>query len=447
MARTRNPLFRATADQRLPERVRAVLAAREAESERLIAWAQLGLGLVWAALYLLAPTPHGRVGMIQPVPIALGAYLAFSAVRLAVVYRGRPPVWFLFAGVVLDIALLYGLVWSIHMQYGQPAAFYLKAPTMLYAFIFIALRSLRFSVGYVVAAGLSAAIGWLVLVALAVAEAGPGGGVTRDYVQYLTSNAILLGAEFDKVIALLLVTTVLAVGIHRGRQLLRQAVVDETANRELSRFFAPEVAAHITAAETSIQPGEGELRDAAILSIDVRDFTGLAMRTPPNELMALLADYQARMVEVIRRHGGVVDKFLGDGIMASFGAARPADTPAADALGAVDDVLAAAEAWAVARADAGLEPLRIGAAVASGPVVFGAVGDARRLEITVIGDAVNLAAKLEKANKREGVRALTTLATYRLAQAQGYRPAVPHEVRAGRSVEGTDRPVDLVVLG
>lgn len=84
--------------------------------------------------------------------------------------------------------LLFGLIWSFHLQYDQPAAFYLKAPTFLYAFIFIALRVFSFEVGLVVLAGAAAAIGWLVLVVYAVAESQAGDIITRDYIAYMTSS-------------------------------------------------------------------------------------------------------------------------------------------------------------------------------------------------------------------------------------------------------------------
>jgi adenylate cyclase len=152
------------------------------------------------------------------------------------------------------------------------------------------------------------------------------------------------------------------------------------------------------------------------------------------------------MVPVIRRHGGGVDKFLGDGIMASFGAAKISETYAADALRAVDELLAAAEAWRAERAAEGRGTPSLGIGVAVGPVLFGAVGTEVRLEYTVIGDAVNLAAKLEKQCKVERVRALTTADAYAVAVAQGYAAPVPHEGRAARAVGGVDQPLDLVVL-
>jgi len=162
--------------------------------------------------------------------------------------------------------------------------------------------------------------------------------------------------------------------------------------------------------------------------------------------MKLLQDYQGRICPQIVSNGGSIDKFLGDGILASFGAVAPSSTAAADALRAGDAALEAADRWVAERQAAGLPPLSIGLAISSGRVVFGAVGDGERLEFTVIGDAVNFAAKLEKHNKDEKTRALTDAGTYALAERQGYQPPVVRERRPGRRVAGVSDSVDIVVL-
>jgi adenylate cyclase len=381
------------------------------------------------------------------VPIALASYLVFSILRLALAYRGFAATWFLALSVLVDMAILMGLIWSFHIQYEQPASFYLKAPTLLYVFIFIALRALRFSAGFVILAGAAAACGWLLMLYYAMSTSqAPNMGVTRDYVAYMTSNLILIGAEFDKVIAILLSTAILAIALWRARRLLVGSVVESQAHSDLERFFAPEIAHQIVHAEQRIEAGQGEVRRAAILVCDIRGFTPMAMGMDPDYLMKLLADYQTRMVRVIQDHGGSIDKFMGDGIMATFGAALPTETYAADALRCIEDLGQAAWVWHDERQSTGEMPLDIGFAVSAGPLVFGAVGDGERLEFTVIGEPVNLAAKLEKANKAEAVSALTTAATLEIAQAQGYEPPPSLEHRAQRPIEGTGAPMDLVVL-
>jgi len=108
--------------------------------------------------------------------------------------------------------------------------------------------------------------------------------------------------------------------------------------------------------------------------------------------------------------------------------------------------MAEADAWNAERTREGKEPIRIGAAVATGGIVFGAVGDETRLEYTVIGDAVNVCAKLEKHTKVEKVRALATAEGYEEALAQGYAPKATPEKRPRRHIVGMEDPLDVVVL-
>ena len=430
---------------RLPERVRRQVTRQQDATERLIGWVQLAVVLVFGVLYWLSPKTFEAHDTFQPVPYALAAYLGFTLIRLSASYRTHLPDWFLYLSIVIDMALLFVLIWSFHLQYEQPASFYLKAPTLLYVFIFIALRALRFEARFVLAAGLTAAAGWGLLVVYVVTVNPEDPMITRNYVTYMTSNAILLGAEFDKIISILTVTGILAMAIVRARKLLVSSVAESTAASDLSRFFSPEVADKIVSSE-EIGVGAGESRDAAILNLDLRGFTPLAERDPPDAVMRLLAEYQAEMVPIVRKHGGSIDKFLGDGIMATFGASQGTDSYAADALRAVEEIMAAAAAWQ-ARVEAEGRPcVPVNAAVAAGRVVFGAVGEKDRLEYTVIGEAVNLSAKLEKHNAALGSRALATRNAYDTARQQGYRPAEPIQEVPGARIEGVRQPVDLVRL-
>ena len=347
---------------------------------------------------------------------------------------------------MIDIALLMALIFSFHLKYAQNAAFYLKVPTLLYVFLFIGLRALRFEARLVMFSGVCAAAGWAWLTYYVSTGRGGPPNRTHNFIEYMNSNALLIGAEVDKIIAILLTTVVLALAISRARHLLVRSVSEGAAARDLSRFFDPGVAARIRTAQMSIKAGEGELRDVAILSVDLRGFTRLSTELAPGEVMKVLQDYQGRVCPLITSNGGGIDKFLGDGILASFGAVAASPTAAADALRAADAVIEAADRWIAERQAAGLPPLALGLAVSSGRVVFGAVGDGERLEFTVIGDAVNFAAKLEKHNKDEKTRAVTDDATYALAERQGYRPPAARERRSGRRVGGVADLVDIVVL-
>lgn len=436
------------AEQELPERVREAIRRQQVESQRLISLLQLGVVLFFMILAAIQPDQSASVqdpDAVGPVPIVLGGYALFTLVRLYLAWRERLVPWVLYLSIVLDMALLLGLIWSFHLEYGQPPSFYLKAPTMIYVFIFIALRVLTFRARYVMVAGLAAAIGWVTLSAYAILASGGREMITRDYVEYMTSNSVLIGAEVDKVITILVVTVLLAVAMNQARRLVVRSAAEGAAARDLARFFSPEVARQITASEQVIEAGSGEARDAAVVFCDIRGFTRFAHTVSPDEVIAMLTEYQQALVPSILGHRGTIDKFMGDGIMATFGAVRPSATAAADALRAVDAVMEAAAAWNRVCAAQGRPAHRVNAAAAFGPIVFGAVGDVDRLEYTVIGDPVNQAAKLEKANRAEGVDALTDRGTWEVAVGQGYE-AGSVEHRSDSRLEGFDEPVDLVVL-
>ena len=446
MTRTPSLLRSGRVLEQLPERTRQAIREDQAQAEILIAWVQLAIVVAFALLYGLAPQAVMRAEPhLEPLPWVLGAYAVVTSIRLGLAYARALGRVLLSLSVVVDLGLLMLLIWGFHIQYAQPPAFYLKVPTLLTAFIFIALRALRFEVRYVALAGVSAAIGWACLVAYAVI-ATPDAVVMRDFVGYMTGNRILIGAEVEKILAILAVTAVLGLAIARARRLLVRAAVDGAAARDLARFFDPNVAERIRSADQPLKAGEGEARDAAILFLDIRGFTRLGATLAPSALMALLTEYHARLVPLIQRHAGTIDKFLGDGILATFGAAERSERYAADALEAVDAVMAEAARWQAERQETGEPPLAINAGLAVGRIVFGAVGDERRLEYTVIGDTVNLAAKLEKHNKLEGTRALATSETCRIADEQGYRAPRPPELRPARLVSGLAEPLDLVVL-
>lgn len=431
-------------DAALPARVRDEIRREQQRGDILASFVQMALCLIFTLLYLFARKSYPTDAPFMPVPWALGAYSLFTAMRLAMALRARLPGWMQILSIAVDMALLLGLIWSFHLQYRQVPAFYLKAPTLLYVFIFIALRALRFDARYVLCAGAAAALGWLALVAYAAFFGPDAMPVTHDYVAYMMSSVVLWGAEIDKMISIILVSILLAVAITRARRLLLRAVTEGEAAHDLRRFFATDVAARITGAETALGPGQGEMREAVAMFVDLRGFTRLSAHLDADDLIALLTEYQARMVPVIQRHGGSIDKFLGDGIMASFGAVRPNGRYAADACRAAMALAGETTRWNDSRAAKGLPPVRIGVGLASGPVLFGVVGDSTRLEYTVIGEAVNLAAKLEKHTKEEKVTALAPVATFALARQQGHW----HDcaLLSPRDVAGVEEPMPLAVL-
>ncbi|WP_210203619.1 adenylate/guanylate cyclase domain-containing protein [Breoghania corrubedonensis] len=421
------------------------IVRRDAAAERLIGWVQLGVVLFFALLYSIAPRAEGASGF-NFVPWALGVYFLFTVWRLGLSYRRELPGWALNVSIVADMLLLVGIIFSFHIQYNQHPTFYLKAPTVMYMFLFIALRALRLDPRFVLTAGFVAALGWVGLVGYAVMADPEHMLVTRNYVRYLTSNSILIGAELDKLIIILAVTLLLAFGLSRARGIFFEAIRNHLAASDLKRFFAPEVARTIINGNTEVEVGQGMVVEAAVLMVDVRGFSQAAAQLPPEAVMRILGCYQACAVPVIQRRGGRIDKFLGDGILATFGAIAPSQSYAADALAAAIEVVAVVNAAQSDFAEAGWPgKLRIGVAVASGSLTIGIVGVADRLEYTVIGRPVNLAAKLEDANKVFDTCAIAAADTYELALNQGVRIKAM-EVRRNVTIAGLDKPIDVALL-
>lgn len=170
----------------------------------------------------------------------------------------------------------------------------------------------------------------------------------------------------------------------------------------------------------------------------LRNFKPCVDRTIPIE--------ERGVVPILQRHGGSIDKYLGDGIMATFGATEPSETYAADAISALVDLQPAIAAWGEARAAEGAPPVAVGAAVTVGEVLFGVTGEATRLEFTVIGTAVNLAAKIEKHCKIAGRAAMASADALVRAEEQGFTETAAFDHLPGAEVQGAEGTIDLVAL-
>jgi adenylate cyclase len=156
----------------------------------------------------------------------------------------------------------------------------------------------------------------------------------------------------------------------------------------------------------------GRLVTVTMLAADLRGFTAMAEKLPPREVMAQLNAYHGAMVDVIDRHGGAIDKFIGDGTLVVFGLSGSLEDAATAAVACAAAMLEALARHNEERAGAGALPLAMGIGVHTGSVVAGNLGvPGRRLEFTVIGDAVNTASRLEGHTKQAGTPVVVSEAT------------------------------------
>jgi adenylate cyclase len=189
---------------------------------------------------------------------------------------------------------------------------------------------------------------------------------------------------------------------------------------------------------------EGDRYEATVMFTDIRGFTAMSERLSPEEVFAFLNDYLGRMIEVIASRGGIIDKFLGDGILAVFGLPVANLTHADDAFATAMDMRGALAALNAERVRSGREPIRIGIGMHTGEVIAGNVGSARKLQFTVIGDTVNLASRIEGLNKDFDSYLLISAATYeKLGQTA---KAASFERIEGAAVHGKIERVDLYKL-
>ena len=222
-----------------------------------------------------------------------------------------------------------------------------------------------------------------------------------------------------------------------GSMLVMEDITSEKRVRStMARYMSKEVTDQL------LEAGESELvgksQEVSILFADVRGFTTIAEAIGARETVRMLNAYFTDMVDVILDNGGILDKYIGDAIMALFGAPFATPDDADKAVRTANQMLTALAAFNALRLDAGHKPLDIGVGVSTGEVILGNIGSEKRMEYTVIGDSVNFASRLEGANKVYGSRILFSEFTRRKLT----KPVLSREIDLVR-VKGKDFPVAI----
>jgi len=212
-----------------------------------------------------------------------------------------------------------------------------------------------------------------------------------------------------------LVAGIAAAAMRFGVQAMRDAREKKFLKGSFSGTVSPQVLREILAGR--IAPGQADRKRACVLFSDIRGFTKRGEAMPPERLVELLNHYFSVMSEVVHKHHGTVDKFIGDGMMALFGAPEPLPHPERNALEAAQEMVERlGEVNAQLRAR-GEEPLKIGIGLHSGDIVVGHIGSRERHNYTAIGDVVNLASRLEGLSKTAGH---TIICSRAVAEALGF---------------------------
>jgi len=209
------------------------------------------------------------------------------------------------------------------------------------------------------------------------------------YVDNLTTTHRFGDDDLELLVAFAGIAAVAIENSQLAERSRREALV--RANFE--RYFAPSLAARIAESPEALTLG-GEKRPVAVLFSDIRGFTPLSETMRPDEIAALLSEYFTEMVECVFRNGGTLDKFVGDSVMAQWGAPLSEPDDPDRALHAAVEMLDALAALNGKWRGEGRPELQVGIGLNYGEAFAGNIGSERRLEFTVIGDTVNTAARL-----------------------------------------------------
>lgn len=335
---------------------------------------------------------------------AIGA-LVFGVILISLYFLARNRFVRLIGlvGCLLDVSVLALLpvVWYFSVGGPEvPPAYMLKTQVTPLVLVIVAVNALAIRPLYpliAAAGGICIEAGLLTYVLL-----DPDTIISSDFVASTMGPAISL--EFVLIAMLLIASAGVSLGYltHVARRTIMQSVRLEVTNAQFGRYFSPGVVSRIANDADTVPGVGGRAQDVAVMFCDMRDFTTLTETMSPSDVVGFLSQYHARMVEVIFAHGGTIDKFIGDAIMVTFGTPDPGDDDAERAVRAGLAMNQALADFNQDRAVHGLGQIKHGIGIHFGTVIAGNIGTEKRLEYTVIGDAVNVASRIEGLCKSVG---------------------------------------------
>ena len=320
--------------------------------------------------------------------------------------------WHQYGFVTLDFAwmsfvLLYP---NPLLPLDYPPQFIFRYGNFIFFFVLLAGLTYVYRPRLVIWGGLSAAVCWTVgtlwMLRLPDTVRLPQNDLSTEetILSFAMPTYIDVGTRFQEVGVLLIVSGLLALAVQRARMVaIRQSnLAREKAN--LARYF-PESTAELLAGKTNpfSKPRE---QDCAIIFADLVAFTTWSQQHTPAQTIAMLREVHSVLAAVIFKHNGTLDKFIGDGLMATFGTPEPTENDASNALAAAIDMADAFETWKKSGSIPDISDMNLAIGVHYGTVIIGDIGREERLEFAVVGDAVNVASRLEVATRELPCRCL-----------------------------------------
>ncbi len=373
------------------------------ERRRMLSLAAVA-AIILALILLTVAFAPGFVRSIYherlPVRAAAAAFAAFLAYELLAarlltlfIRRGRRfPLFGRYGNALAETSFPTLLLYFLTGYLAAPIVLS-SWPALLY-FVFIILSTLRLDFALSAFTGAVAAVELFVLAFVTLHLAWRTDDPNLSIAYHVARSCVVLAAGF------LAGSVGITIKSHFERALAAASARDRVTN-----LFGQHVSPRVVERLLAIGAADlSEMRRVCVMFVDIRGFTEASRSRTPAEVVARLDAFFEILVDIVDRRNGIVNKFLGDGLLAIFGA--PIDDPleAVNAVAAAREILSAVEARNVGAA----WPIRIGIGIHIGQAVAGTVGTTRRKEYTVVGDTVNLASRLESLNKEVGSQVLVS---------------------------------------
>ncbi|UVF22566.1 adenylate/guanylate cyclase domain-containing protein (plasmid) [Microvirga terrae] len=408
----------------------------EIRAEWAIAALRLTVAVMLLLLIVISSTivpirladPGGRPHVTSFIAISGFTFTSVSALLLIRFNLYWPPLGWLFA--LLDLSVVVAsLVEGVHRS--ELPGNYLFLVTSAWAGpLILAFNALRYRASIVATASILYVTGGLAVAfwaGTAVYAPPPLPEVGR--LADMEPNLVRLGF-------ITLVGFCLALVVFRGRRLLVRALKEQRERMMLTRFLPAQIVAELTRPESRLR--QGTTCDCSVLFVDLRDSTGITERMSPDGIGDFLTRFRTRITRAVEQYGGLIEKFAGDGALVVFGVPDPRPDDGQRALACAKRLVRSIDEWNH-DGDAP-SPLSVVVGVHAGRCFSGVVGDESRLEFTVVGDAVNVAARLEALAKQHDE---SLIASHEALERAGEEMAVEWHALGAKRLRGRDALVGV----
>ena len=395
-------------DNGTERRLKGAFARAEWQGLTTALWARLAT-LIAVQVWLFITVPKTYTIFYH---VWILVFLLLGAAQLFLMQRRIGERWLAYVFATLDGVLL-GIVLLLPnplFAESYPPEMILRYANIIFVFVLLAGAALSYNPGLVLCTGFASMIVWRVGVSLLASLPGAitsndsiwiaADGVGETLRLFLHPEFIHLNMQNKKVFVIILVTLLLAAVVSRARRLVLSQVAIERAHTNLARYFSPNLVEELAGQDQPL--GAVRRQSVAVLFADIQGFTSLSETMQPEEVVDLLRGFHERMETAVFANSGTLDKYMGDGLMATFGTPMPGDRDATNALLAARRMLVEIDDLNRVRTAKADEPLVISIGIHYGPVVQGDIGGGQRLEFTVLGDTVNVASRLEAMTRNLG---------------------------------------------